>query len=362
MRRPEEINKTIETATSATTRAERRRCRRPPTPARAPSRSPSNLEAGGGLERGEHSEPDPREGGDESGEGEDSRIERRLLGDGKARGRELDEKRQGEGGENEPDGAAENGEGDALGQELTHEPLLAGTERRADGELFLSLHSPAQQKVGEVGAGDEKNADRGPEEGREQQPSLHRDVVVQRVDRRTCLLVLLGILPRELFGNELHLGASFVDSDARTKLRQHPQITVFPIVEILVVRELQRGPKLGGGVGEVELPRHHSHDGRRVIVESYRLSHDVPAPAKNTLPQAVAEDDDLRRPHAVVLGHERTPHQGRHAENPEELSLYRRVLQPNRISLPHEIHRERVVCGHRLERRAHPLPVPVIGR
>ena len=59
--------------------------------------------------------------------------------------------------EGETGDAAERGEEEAFGQDLTEDAGAAGSEGEANGHLALAGGGAGEQKVGEVGAGEQKN-------------------------------------------------------------------------------------------------------------------------------------------------------------------------------------------------------------
>ena len=73
------------------------------------------------------------------------------------RGREQREEAQQPDGQQQAERAADHGEQQRLGDELSEQPAAAGAERRAHRHLPLPGDRAREQQVGDVGAGDEQH-------------------------------------------------------------------------------------------------------------------------------------------------------------------------------------------------------------
>ncbi len=84
--------------------------------------------------------------------------------------------------EDEAEDAADEGEDDAFGQQLTDDACAARAHGGANGEFTLAAGGADKEKVGDVGAGDEQNEADGAEEDEERVTSAGDDGVAQRLD------------------------------------------------------------------------------------------------------------------------------------------------------------------------------------
>ena len=60
-------------------------------------------------------------------------------------------------GDGEAGGAAEDGQQNAFGEQLPHQPLPSGAQSGADGDFLLAAGGAREQKVRDVGAGDQQH-------------------------------------------------------------------------------------------------------------------------------------------------------------------------------------------------------------
>ncbi len=111
----------------------------------------------------------------------------------------------------------------------------------------------------------------------------------------------------------------------------------------------------------MERPRHHADDGVGRAVQHDLAADDGGIAAEARLPEAVAQDDGPRGPLAVILGQEDAAEERRRAQQGKEVGGERGALQPLGIALAAEVGGERQHRPHRLEGRAHALPVAVVG-
>src|SRR5271163_3544227 len=84
--------------------------------------------------------------------------------------------------EDEAEDAADEGQDDAFGQQLTDDACAARAHGGANGEFTLAAAGADKEKVGDVGTGDEENEADGAKEDEEGVTSLGDDGVAQRLD------------------------------------------------------------------------------------------------------------------------------------------------------------------------------------
>src|SRR5206468_12135286 len=103
--------------------------------------------------------------------------DRRLFGDGQRVGDELSERRERDPCHEESGASAEDGENDALGDELPNDALATRTERGPHADLALAADRSREEETSEVRAGEEEYAERCPAEGEQQHARLVRELV-----------------------------------------------------------------------------------------------------------------------------------------------------------------------------------------
>ena len=107
-------------------------------------------------------------------------------------------------------GPGQEGEDQALGQELPHEAEARRAHRQPHGDLATAADRSSQEQVGHVRAGDEQDeAHRHPEDGEHGTEGLHRPLraLAEGEDGEPDALVRLGVLLGEARGQRFHLGA-----------------------------------------------------------------------------------------------------------------------------------------------------------
>ena len=171
---PDETSSTTETVTSATTSSERSRSRPDGARARAFAQAdrPPVAEA---AQRGGEAEADGGHERHERGEGEDPEVERRGLGDRQRVRHEPRDERQGAEREQDAQDAPPAAARRRLSVRSWRTSALApGAQRRPHRELLAPLERAGEKEARQVRARDQQHAERGAEEGQEEQPRLLR--------------------------------------------------------------------------------------------------------------------------------------------------------------------------------------------
>jgi hypothetical protein len=203
-----------------------------------------------------------------------------------------------------------------FGQQLLHDAPAAGAERSTQRDLLGPAVGAHQQQVGQVGAGDEQHQRDGAEQHQQRQPRVADQILLQRHDQRTPVLVLSGILLRQACGQRIQVG--------------------------LGLRHRNTGLQLGhGALGDVggapaqrrpdlnlleERRRRHDADHRvRGEVEQNRPAEDRRVAAEAGAPEGVAQQHGRRAAVAVVLGGEAAPITGCRPKIGRKLAEARRL-------------------------------------
>ena len=165
----------------------------------------------------------------------------------------------------------------------------ASAERSAGRELTLPYRSAHQQKIGDVGAGDEKNKTDGAEQDQQRLPCVADDKILQRGYRETILRAeSAGVFAAKLIDSELQLRVGLLQGDARLEPRCSGKV-VGHILRIEI--ELEGHPKICRCIGD-EVVANDADYQIRLAVDLDRPADDIGLPTEAALPQAVTQHDD----------------------------------------------------------------------
>lgn len=235
-------------------------------------------------------------------------------GDGKMEGGECVGRPDGKQDSND---ASREGEDDAFDKELAEKLCARGSERETHSHLTLALRSLREEKIGNVGAGDEEDEkrDRG-ESGEEEDDGSfaprRRRVGWFKVE--AVVLVGLGMGLGEALGDDLELlhGLDLGYSGLKGCGDSNP-LGVARLFFRRVGGELgkvaERDPELRieDGVEPVEVGRSDADDGVQVAGDGDGLADDGRSAGEVLLPSSVAENDDrcvvFARREAAAAGH-----------------------------------------------------------
>ncbi len=300
-----------------------------------------------GLPRGGEAEHDSGNGGDGGGDGKDAPVHRNLLDARDVGGREIDE--QAHQSQAEQDAGATSGDGNeqAFGQELAHDPHLAGAEGEPHSGFMAPGDGAHQKQVGHVDAGDQHDQRGGAEDGDEGVAHAAHQVAVERRDGRGDAGVGIGILLFERGGNGLKLGARCFDCRARGEARHDVHFMV--AVALKKQRREERGSvdldavlaaELGGGF---EAGGQDADDAVRFSVEADEAIEDAGVGTEAALPELVGDDDDGGRAGAVLRGEEIAAEGGGDAKHGEEGRGDGFAVEPDGVAQVRQVHGGAVV-------------------
>jgi hypothetical protein len=175
-------------------------------------------------------------------------------------------------------------------------------ERGAGRELALSYRSAHQQKIGYVGAGNEKNeADRA-EQNEQGLTGFANHRFLQR-DRAEAIqrAASARVLAAELIGDEFQLCIGLFEGHAGLETRRHQEVVGHaPRGEI----ELEGKPDIANRIGD-EAFADDADDEVRQAVDLDRPPDNIGPPTEAALPQPIAEHDDASAVRLVFRGRER---------------------------------------------------------
>ena len=272
-----------------------------------------------GQERGREAEQERGEGDDGDGEGDGGAVELEFVEAGQGRQREHAEEADGPPGEEEAEGAAEGGEGEAFGEELAKEAGAGGTEGGADGELPLAAGGAGEQEVGEVAADSEQEDAHGDGEQVERRPDFAGDGVGEGFEGGAVAAVGLGVELFVAFAEGEDLLAGGFDGGAGTEAADG--FIDMGVAEAGVGGADGDGCPAGGGLGELEAGGHDADDFVVVGVEGEFFAKDGGVAAVAAEPPGVGEDDEAVLPELVFAGGEGAAVERPGAEEGEEVEV-----------------------------------------
>ena len=223
-----------------------------------------------------------------------------LLAAGDAGEEEREAQARGE----EPEEPSDDGEHEALGEQLPEEAGAPGAEGRPHGHLLLAGAGPGEEQVGHVGAGHEKHQGDAGEEEHQDWLDLADEDVAERDDLHRDALHVGGEPAAELGGERggALLGLAERGSVAEAGDGVDPVETPAPLH---VVARLNGEHHAGVGPGsEGEAGRQDADDGVRVLVEDEGATEDVRVGAHPVSPEGVGQDDRARAAVHVLAGEE----------------------------------------------------------
>ena len=149
--------------------------------------------------------------------------------------------------------AAGEREQQALGQELAHESLPAGSQRGAHRDLLRPRGRAGEQQVGDVGAGDQQHEPHRTQEHQQGRPDRSGRAVAQRCGEQAPIRgVGIGVLGLELLGQGADLRRRLLHGHADPQPGDEVEALVRPLaVGELIGLEHDRRPQLDGPVEHV---------------------------------------------------------------------------------------------------------------
>ena len=156
-----------------------------------------------GEPRGRDAKNQPGEDAQRERKDEHSRIEMNVGNARKIRGSKGKQRIQSPAREQHAGQAAAEREENAFSQELADEPGPAGAKCGADRNLAVPRGRAREKEVGDIGAGDEQHAADRAEQGVEHSADIAHAVILQRHHEDAPAFVRIGILRRQLRGQDL---------------------------------------------------------------------------------------------------------------------------------------------------------------
>ena len=201
-----------------------------------------------------------------------------------------DEETDSEVGQAEPERAAHESQGEALGELLPRDPAPTSAERSADGELLLACLGPNQDEIRHVCADEQHQQAQSAHEDAESHADISDHIVLQRasvgchgpfLQQLAHALVLSPIPPdaSDVLVGLSHTEAGFQPADAVVTELVGP-----------VGGQALREEEVRRQVHEAKIPRHHADDLVRNEIDDHSTAENLPVASESSLPVPVAED------------------------------------------------------------------------
>ena len=246
-----------------------------------------------GLERGCQAEPDAGQ----HGETERHRAHGVVDGDAflprQSGGIEREQERHTDRREDQPKHAAYHGQDQTLREELPDQPAAAGTERDADRELPAATLGSHEEKVGDIGTGDDQQEAHRAEQDEKCRPDGADEGVGQRLDAEAephVGWICVGILRDEPANQRRQLTLRVDDRDSRPETGDCVEIVRRARLR---GRAIDRDRDEDGRIAEGEAAWHHpDHHAWRPVERDF-ATEDRGVGAEAPLPETIVENDDL---------------------------------------------------------------------
>ena len=213
--------------------------------------------------------------------------------------------------EDESERAPDRRKDEGFAEQNLEEAQPSGAERRADADVALPRGRPAQDQVGDVGAGDEQHKSYGAEQDQERTSDLSQQFLPQRHGADRDLQREVGrVVVANPCRERREVGGGLCGRRPLAKPSDDAEVVIRAARLPLRRREDERHPDVGRrGVrrcappGKLETGGHHANHRERLAIDGDRRS-DRRAPGEVARGQAVAEDGDAQLV-LVLVGEER---------------------------------------------------------
>ena len=263
-----------------------------------------------------------------------------------------------------PARGAETGQHATFDDELQQHAGASGAQCDAHGDFTLPRFGTRQQKIGDIGAGNQQHEGDGAEQDEQGLLNIAEELVVQRGHFDGATLVRLGIRRFETFGDAIEFGLRMGLRDSGFEAGEGSETAVAAFGEVLGgASHPERDPSFRLVRNSAEPGRHDANDGPGAAIELHGASDDGGVRTEASLPQAVAQDDDgVALRHFVLFRKEGPPKGGAHSKQ-VEVRLGDN-LRPDALGFidTGERHGAGIERGHGLEGAALGAPIEVIGK
>ena len=198
-------------------------------------------------------------------------------------------------GDGQPRDATGGRENQTFGEHLAHQPPASRAERGAHAELALACRAPREQQVRDVHAGHEQHEQHGAHQGEQRRPELPDHLFLQPKEHHGPAGVALRLLFLELGVDAPHLAVCALERDTFAQSCNRVRTAAAAHGAELLHRLTVWNEEVGLLTDEGEAGRHHADDRPGAVDGGERHVEHVPAAAKTSLPEFVAQHDDRVR-------------------------------------------------------------------
>ena len=291
-----------------------------------------------------------------------------VLTPGKAGGEHGGDRAQTPIPEDESERAPDRRKDEGFAEQNLEEAQPSGAERRADADVALPRGRPAQDQVGDVGAGDEQHESYGAEQDQERTSDLSQQFLPQRHGADRDLQREVGrVVVANPCRERREVGGGLCGRRPLAKPSDDAEVVIRAARLPLRRREDERHPDVGRrGVrrcappGKLETGGHHANHRERLAIDGDRRS-DRRAPGEVARRQAVAEDGDAQLV-LVLVGEERAALGGFHTEYVEERRGDRCSVDLFRLSAARQFDSGRAIRAEVRERLLVLQQIDIVGR
>jgi hypothetical protein len=222
---------------------------------------------------------------------------------------------------------------DALREYLANQAGFAGSERGADGNLFLARGPARQQQVGEIRADNQHYHADGAREQKQRRAKASAHIAREKAKlwRKT---VALGVLASDLIGKNVEFRLSALHRNSWFEPANHRK-GVAPAIGFFRQgkREVQVDAAAWSEDGaKVERGREDTHYGNRRVVEREWSADDRWIGSEAPLPEPLAQQDSLWPIPLAFIGVEKPAELRLHAEKRKEILRYRNTGEALRLA------------------------------
>jgi len=226
-------------------------------------------------------------------------------------------------GKEKSQGATRKREQNTFGKKLPENPAGSCADGCANGEFPAAGHGARKKKIGDIGAGDQKNETYGCEENKQIEANVADKLFFHREDADAGILVRFGIDLGEIRGDEVHIrfglrecNAGFETADS---VHTHSHLTIEEErvvvltdgnVDFCVVAEVF--------IDVMKVGRDYAGDGVRDVVELHRLTDDSGRTGEFVFPETFGDQRDGRLTWVIFVWREITTEDGIDAEDREK--------------------------------------------
>ena len=177
----------------------------------------------------------------------------------------------------------------------------SGAESKTQCDFLLPDCGAGQKKVGNICASNEQDKRDGAEQNEQRRFDVADDVLMQGSHNCADAGIGLGVLLLQASGDGCHLRLRLCQGHARFHPCDHLQVMIAALTGFLGV-ECNRYPELIPPRWKLKGSWHHAYDGEAFAIQINRFPNNTGIETKPSLPQSMADDDDVIAARLIFLG------------------------------------------------------------